>query len=140
MANELVTVEQAAERLKLHPKTVLRYIRDGRLQAVRIGKAYRIDQAKLDAFAGVSSGHASEADNPRTTCIVDIPRLEVEGADRLATLLNAAAMSGDAETPPLQISTAYDPFAKTLKVVLIGCPSDVARLLEMLELQRRARS
>jgi excisionase family DNA binding protein len=41
----LVTVEQAAEELKLHPKTVLRYIHEGRLEATRIGKAYRIDRA-----------------------------------------------------------------------------------------------
>ena len=31
MSQQLVTVEQAAQELSLHPKTVLRYIRDNRL-------------------------------------------------------------------------------------------------------------
>ncbi len=135
MSSGLVTVEQAAEQLKLHPKTVLRYIRDGRLQATRIGKSYRIDRAKLDEFAGVASGHASVDDGARATCIVDIPSLEVESAERISMLLNAAAMTGDAQTPRLHISTAFDPAAKTLKIVVVGRPSDAARLLEMVELQ-----
>ena len=58
MANTLLTVDEAAEALKLHPKTVLRHIREGRLEATRIGKAYRIDRSKLDAFAGLAQGHA----------------------------------------------------------------------------------
>ena len=33
MSGESYTAEQAAERLKLHPKTVLRMIREGRLKA-----------------------------------------------------------------------------------------------------------
>ena len=105
MSSGLVTVEQAAEQLKLHPKTVLRYIR------------------------------ASVDDGARATCIVDIPSLEVESAERISMLLNAAAMTGDAQTPRLHISTAFDPTAKTLKVVVVGRPSDAARLLEMVELQ-----
>src|SRR5262245_37744597 len=40
--DELCTVHFAADRLKLHPKTVQRLIREGRLRATRIGKSYRI--------------------------------------------------------------------------------------------------
>ena len=54
MSGELYTVEQAADRLKLHAKTVLRMIREGRLKAVRLGKAYRISGDDLDAAAGVA--------------------------------------------------------------------------------------
>ena len=39
MSTTLFTVEQAAQRLNLHPKTVLRYIRDGQLPATRVGKS-----------------------------------------------------------------------------------------------------
>ena len=139
MSGNLVTVEQAAEQLKLHPKTVLRYIREGRLQATRIGKAYRIDQAKLDEFAGVASGHANVVEGVRATCVVDIPSLDMQSAERIAMLLNAAALTGDAQTPRLHISTAFDPAAKTFEVVIVGRPSDAVRLLEMVELQLWAR-
>ena len=50
MSDALITVEQAAEQLKLHPKTVLRHIREGRLPATRIGKSYRLRAADVDEF------------------------------------------------------------------------------------------
>ncbi|PKR87918.1 DNA-binding protein [Pleomorphomonas diazotrophica] len=134
MANPLLTVEEAAEALKLHPKTVLRHIREGRLEATRIGKAYRIDRAKLDAFAGVAKGSAQPAAGARATVIVDVPDMTVEAAERLATLLGAAALSGDAESRPLTINTAFDPATGAFKVVLIAAPVDAARMLEMIEM------
>jgi excisionase family DNA binding protein len=139
MSDRLVTVEQAAEQLKLHPKTVLRYIRDGRLPATRIGKSYRIVRADLDAFAGVASGGSEAAACARATCIVDIPDIAAEAAERTATFLHSAAMSGTAERPPLHLETAFDPLARSMKMVVIGCPADVGKLLEMLQLHMRAR-
>jgi excisionase family DNA binding protein len=135
MSDALVTVEQAAEELNLHPKTVLRYIRDGRLPATRIGKAYRITRAKLDAFAGVASGTSAAVAIARTTCIVDIPGMSVKGAERLASFLHSAAMAADPGTPPMHLETVFDPVTQSMKVVVIGSPSDTARMLEMLQLQ-----
>ncbi|MGJ0534932.1 helix-turn-helix domain-containing protein [Methylocystis sp.] len=135
MSNMLMTVEQAAEELELHPKTVLRHIREGRLQATRIGKAYRIDRAKLDAFAGIASGRTRPPRDVRATVIVEVPALASETAERLATFLGAAALGGDAETRPLHFNTAFDPTSGDLKIVLIAAPTDAARLLELIELQ-----
>ncbi len=52
MSEELYTVEFAARRLKLHPTTILRFIRDGRLAATKVGKSYRILRSELDRLAG----------------------------------------------------------------------------------------
>lgn len=135
VSNVLVTVDQAAAELKLHPKTVLRHIREGRLQATRIGKAYRIDRSNLDAFAGLTSGRSRPPSDVRTTVIVEVPALAVEAAERMATFLGAAALGGDAATRPLHFNTAYDPTSGDLKIVLIAAPSDAARLLELIEMQ-----
>jgi excisionase family DNA binding protein len=48
----LLSVEQVAEILKLHVRTVRNYVRDGRLRATRIGKQYRIALSDLEAFTG----------------------------------------------------------------------------------------
>lgn len=138
MSANLVTVEQAAEELNLHPKTLLRYIRDGKLPATRVGKSYRIVRANLNAFAGVASGKSETAAGVRATCIVDIPNVTTDTAERMATFLHAAAMAGDADTPPLQLQTAFDPRGESMKVVVIGSPSDAGKLLEMLQLQLKA--
>ena len=50
MSSELITAEAAATRLGLHVKTVLRFIREGRLKAHRVGRQYRILKGDLDAF------------------------------------------------------------------------------------------
>lgn len=139
MTHQLFTVDQAAQQLNLHPKTVLRYIRDGRLRATRIGKSYRIPGSELDAFAGLASGRSETHARVRTTCITEMYDLTVENAERMTTFLQSAAMTGDAGTPPLHLQTAFDPIARTMKVVAIGSPSDVGRLLEMLHLHVRGR-
>ncbi len=54
MDKELYSVEQVAERLGLHVKTVRNYVREGRLKAVRIGKQYRIARQDLEAMTGRS--------------------------------------------------------------------------------------
>lgn len=138
MSDLIVTVEQAAEQLRLHPKTVLRYIRDGRLEATRLGKSYRIPRAALEAFAGIAAGTGSDT-GARMTCITDLPDMTVEAAERLATFLQSAALTGNAVTPPLHLQTAYDPKARILKVVMIGQPSDVGQLLELMHVHTTAR-
>ncbi|MBB4015765.1 excisionase family DNA binding protein [Chelatococcus caeni] len=137
MSSKLATVEQAAEELGLHPKTVLRYIREGRLSATKIGKAYRIDRGTLDAFGGVVRGRSGAAD-VRATCVVEIADISPEGAERTASLLNAASMTDGARPAPLHLSTAFDPTSRHLKIVLVASPSDAAKLLELVDLQLRA--
>ncbi len=50
MLPDVLTPEQVAEHLQLDRETVYRLIRDRRLGAIRIGRAYRILREDLDAF------------------------------------------------------------------------------------------
>jgi excisionase family DNA binding protein len=48
---KLISVEAAAERLDINPRSVRRYIADGKLQGYRVGtKLIRVDQADVDAL------------------------------------------------------------------------------------------
>ena len=47
---DLLTVEEAAERLKLAPKTVRKLCFSRRLTALRIQRSWRIPMAALDEF------------------------------------------------------------------------------------------
>ena len=58
MSEEVYTVEQFAERLRLHPKTVRRFIREGRLRAVKVGRSYRILRSDMEAF-GIPRSNAA---------------------------------------------------------------------------------
>jgi len=47
---ELLTVEDAAKKVKVHPETIRGWIRSGELPAVDIGGKYRIYPEDLDTF------------------------------------------------------------------------------------------
>ncbi len=133
MAEEFYTVEQAAARLRLHPKTVLRYIHDGRLRGTRIGKAYRIMRSDLEAFGGANAGMSGIAS--RVTSVVETGGISLAASERIAGLVNAAAMRGDAPAAPFHVSTAFDPSAGSMKIVIVGTPRDTAGLLQLIDLQ-----
>jgi excisionase family DNA binding protein len=46
----MLTVEEVASELRVHPETVRSWIRTGELDAVDIGREYRIYRADLDDF------------------------------------------------------------------------------------------
>ena len=51
MTDELLTVEQVASELQLHPDTVRRYIRENKLRAVRLSaRDLRVRRSELDRF------------------------------------------------------------------------------------------
>ncbi|WP_296597926.1 helix-turn-helix domain-containing protein [Phenylobacterium sp.] len=132
MSEEVYTVEQFAERLKLHPKTVLRFIREGRLRAVKVGKSYRILRSELEAMTGVvrSRGPAAAA---RVTSIVDLPGVDPELARRLARQVPAVRTAQEAHPDPMSLDVAYDPARRALKIVIVGSIEDTAVMLKMVQ-------
>jgi excisionase family DNA binding protein len=47
---QLLTVEDVAHRLQMHPSTVRRLIRDGKLVSRKIGRSVRVEEGDLVAF------------------------------------------------------------------------------------------
>lgn len=45
--DEILTVEEAAAMLKVHPVSVRRYIRDGQIKSVKMGKRWRILRSEI---------------------------------------------------------------------------------------------
>ncbi len=129
MSGDLCTVEQAAERLQLHQKTVLRLIHDGRLKAAKIGKSYRIQRSDLDAFAGSVRAETRESPD-RVTCSADFGNLSPDTAMRLANLLTAMLNTSETRAEPVRLNTGYDPDLRRLNVIIVGSPADVSALLK----------
>lgn len=46
----LYSVREVADRLGVHPETIRRLIHEGRLDAVRVGRALRVEPSSLDGF------------------------------------------------------------------------------------------
>lgn len=129
----LYSVEQVAEQLGLHVRTIRNYVRDGKLNAVRIGKQYRISGEDLEAFTGIS---AAEGNAPvrhvEVSSIVQVDAIDRAGADRISTHLHAAINQGGLGR--LRVETAYDEDRGTLKVVILGDPEVTADLLHTISM------
>jgi len=129
----LFTPEQVASRLGLHVKTVRRYIRDGELRAVKVGKRYRVTAKALEEFSGLATESDATARRPFTeaSCIVSIDDLDAQSADRLATSVVGVAQGRRAANDPLHVEARYYPERNRLKVV---CSGDIAATTQMLAL------
>ncbi len=95
------SVDDVARLLKLHEKTVQRYIREGRLQANKVGKAWRINGHDLSQFvegtdptAGGKKTNArpqdTRASNVSISTVVDIDVLDMEQGMRIVNTMTAA--------------------------------------------------
>lgn len=133
MSEGYLTVTQAANQLRLHPKTVLRLIHEQRLRGTRIGKSYRISPSDLRAFGGGSSVHQHDSNPVRVSCAVDVPDLSVSESERLASMLNALLLGRHVCTNPIHLNTIYDPTVRSLKTIIVGSPNDVAVILSALD-------
>ncbi|MBD3328144.1 helix-turn-helix domain-containing protein [Candidatus Peregrinibacteria bacterium] len=48
--DEILTSEQVAKLLQVHPFTVLKFIKNGKLKASKIGRVYRIRRSEVERF------------------------------------------------------------------------------------------
>lgn len=131
----MFSVEQVADLLGLHVRTVRGYIRSGRLPAVRIGKQYRIARADLDALTGgVRPAPAGPgASSVEVSSIVRIDGVDRAGADRLGTLVLAGAQARRVGGPPLRVQTVHDSERHRMTIVILGGAADTAEVLHLLD-------
>jgi excisionase family DNA binding protein len=84
--DNLLNVTQTAYILKVHPLTVRRYIREGRLKAIKAGGNIRIKESDLNEFnkdfspnKQVFRGLSSERKNPTKTFNEIDPFFQLQG-------------------------------------------------------------
>jgi excisionase family DNA binding protein len=134
--SELYSVEQVAERLGLHVKTVRNYVREGRLKAVRIGKQYRIAAEDLAALTGGSVPSTPREDAHRTrhvevSSVVAVDAISRQDADRVMTLVMAAVNGRREDDDPMRVQTVYDEERARLRILLLGGAQTSAELLRL---------
>ncbi len=131
MSDDMYSVEQVAELLGLHVRTVRGYIRAGRLPAVRIGKQYRIARADLDALTGRPTPAGPAA--LEVSSIAQVDGVDRATADRLATLVLATANTHHDPARPLRVQTLHDEERHRMKIVILGDAAATADLLHLLD-------
>ena len=132
---DLYSVEQVAELLNLHVRTVRNYVREGRLKAVRIGKQYRIAREDVEAMTGKPTAPLDRESVPRrrhveVSSIVEIDAISPDTMMRLSNLLTAVPKSRPESDEPLRVETIYNQERARLKVILTGSIPTCTALLQ----------
>ena len=91
MRNDLLSVDHVADIVGLHPRTIRRFIRDGRLKARKLGKQWRIRRRDLDALIGEEAAIAArKSDRIQVSTVVDMHVDDEQQANRVFNSMLAA--------------------------------------------------
>ena len=116
MQEQYFTVEQISQMLQMHPKTVQRYIREGKLRAVKVGKGWRVSGHDLSVFTE-SAQPSGEPPTAVISCVADIYAASKDSAIRLMNTLSAALNSKPARYGDCSMQTQYIPEEQKLRVI-----------------------
>lgn len=130
------SVEQIAEMIDLHPKTIQRYIREGRLNAQKIGKSWRVTGHDLSTFMegaeGTSMNDASPGlqaiigaagKNIKVSAVIDIPVKNHMEAAHVANWVSATVNSQSSGGEYVSMSSQFIEKESMTRIMLWGSPS-----------------
>ncbi len=129
MQESYFTVEQIAQMLQMHPKTVQRYIREGKLRAVKVGKGWRVSGHDLSVFTE-SAPVPGETPTAVVSCVADVYTADKAAAIRITNTLTAGLNSKPAGMGKSSMRTQYIPEEQKLRITLYGSARIVAAMLE----------
>jgi excisionase family DNA binding protein len=126
---EYYTVEQISEMLSIHPKTIQRYIREGKLRASKIGKSWRVTGHDLSMFTenarntGILSGTSMalpDEDRVKISSVIDICVYDRDEAIRIMNTMTAVTNSKPPEYGSSSMHTQYIEAENKVRVTLWG--------------------
>jgi len=125
MNKNYYAVDQIANMLNMHPKTVQRYIREGKLRASKIGKSWRVTGHDLSTFVENDSyeNPAREKRLDRSvvaSSVIDINLVGKEDAIRIMNTLTASLNSKPFEFGQTSMQSQYIEPENMVRITLWG--------------------
>lgn len=137
MEEKFYTINEVAELLDMHHKTIRKFITDGSLKANKVGKQWRISENDLNSFMKVNKnkdiheGHNLEFSVSETpanikkarinvSTVIDIEEINKEQYMRISNMLIAIMNCKDAEMNNSTINMKYHEEENKLRVLLWG--------------------
>ena len=143
MEQKLYSVEEIARFLDLHPKTVRRFIREGKIKARKIGRTWRIQPADLREYAHGELADIREESgfSPDTglqerisvSAVIEIHEGSREEASRISNSLIAMLNCKDPSWGKSRYDFIYDPETKKARFILYGSPRFLRDVLKAFE-------
>ncbi len=139
MTDKFYTVDEIAEMVKIHPKTIQRYIREGKLKARKVGKSWRVTGHDLSTFTEGSSdnfsappilGETAEQKEIKVSAVIDIPVSDTQESVRIANTLTALSNAKPSEYGASAVQTQYLMSEKVIRVMVWGSLSFTQIILD----------
>jgi len=134
VSEKYYTAEQAAEMMKMHIKTVQRYIREGRLKANKVGKSWRITGHDLSVLLeGEQSGKETPPhgeSNVQVSAVADILAASQHDAIRIMNTLTALSNAKPREEGPSSLTVQYLESEHKVRAMIYGSIGYVRMLLD----------
>lgn len=140
---KLYSITELSKILDLHPKTILRFIHEGKLRARKIGRAWKVNEDDLKIFChGEFSDiqaqtptvdYSTIASRISVSTVIEINEQNSEEASRISNSLLAMLNSERDSDGKSRFDFFYYPEIKKVKYVFYGTPQFIARILETFE-------
>ena len=134
MQEKFYTVEDISKMLDMHPKTIQRYIREGKLRAAKVGKAWRISGHDLSLFMESASPMQEQGESRKifVTSVVDIDVYSADDAMNISNMLTASLNTKPAELGRTSMSTQYLDQDKKLRIMISGSAAFMEIMMSLL--------
>lgn len=119
MQEKYYSVDQISEMLNIHPKTIQRYIREGKLRAGKIGKSWRVTGHDLSVFMestklsirkeNTDTGKQS-SNEIKVSSVMDI---DVEGMEDAIRIMNTVTAALNTNLPEYGHPTMHAQFLES---------------------------
>lgn len=133
MEEKFYTIDQVAEALEMHHKTIRKFIKDGKLKANKVGKQWRISKEDLDRFMDVKSDKSNSLEfkldyskergcipKVNVSTVIDINSISNKEYSRLSNLLLALVNNPTSISNGSTINLKYNENESRLRVMLWG--------------------
>lgn len=152
MTDKFYTIDQVAETIGVHHKTVRKFIAEGKLKAAKIGKQWRITAYDLDSFMGnnyrkdeneshaemelvdfstINNEDKSIRNQISVSTVIDIKDLKPDEYRRISNMLLAVMNSNDIKMKESTINIKYYPKEDSVKIMLWGSVEFVKEMLDL---------
>lgn len=151
MDNIFYTVDEAAEKIGVHTKTIRRYIYSGKIKALKIGGQWRISEEDLSEYLSTGSccGESNESNSDDFCVFMDGGNFSTDEKFQICSIVDYYTQSPDELKPVaseiMDIVTSYnlknisckfnylyDQSQKKARFVLWGSPDFMSEIMDRL--------
>lgn len=141
MSDKLFTVAELSEMLKLHPKTIVRFINEGKISGNKVGRAWTVTQAALNTFMQANQAQPEPVNIGsgivRVSAVVEIFEQDSGEAQRLSTTLMAMLNNERNGERGVRYDFFWQPETKTAKHVFYASPRQISDIMNIIDQLRQ---